>query len=314
MPGHHPVREDGTGMGPPLWWQRRRFGVMFHASLATVPGWAPIGADPAWYRAHTDPSVRDVLLLPSPLVETVAHHADRWAHVENFADFFPFLTFDEFDPDEWAGLARDAGMGYAVMVAKHHDGLCWWDAPGTDRTVLHDGPARNVLGEFAAACERADLVFGTSYSMLDWADERYPGCDYVDDVVHPQVLDLVHRYGTKMLWGDGHWGAGGDHWRSDQLVAAARAIAPEIIVNDRWWAADPDVRTLANSCAICHGTDGKPPRDGLDRLAGMRASEFIDEMREMQDDPTEGRLMSVIARGYSDAEIRAMAAYFAKLP
>jgi cytochrome c553 len=78
--------------------------------------------------------------------------------------------------------------------------------------------------------------------------------------------------------------------------------------------ADPDVRTLANSCAICHGTDGRPPRDGLDRLAGMRASEFIEEMRELQDDPTEGRLMSVIARGYSDAEIRAMAAYFAKLP
>lgn len=78
--------------------------------------------------------------------------------------------------------------------------------------------------------------------------------------------------------------------------------------------ADTDVRTLANSCAICHGTDGRPPRDGLDRLAGMRVSEFIDEMREMQDDPTEGRLMSVIARGYSDAEIRAMAAYFAKLP
>ena len=231
-------------MGPPLWWQRRRFGMMIHASLATVPGWAPIGADPAWYRAHIDPSVRDVLLHPSPLVETLAHHADRWAHVEKYEDFFPFLTFDDFDPDEWAGLARDAGMGYAVMNAKHHDGLCWWDAPGTDRTVLHDGPARNVLGEFSAACERADLVFGTSYSLLDWADERYPGGDYVDAVVHPQVLDLVGRYGSKMLWGDGHWGAGGDHWRSDELVAQARAIDPEIIVNDRWWAAEPDVQTF----------------------------------------------------------------------
>lgn len=77
--------------------------------------------------------------------------------------------------------------------------------------------------------------------------------------------------------------------------------------------ADTDVRTLADSCAICHGTDGKPPRDGLDRLAGMRSSEFVEEMRELRDDPDEGRLMSVIARGYSDAEIRAMADYFAKL-
>lgn len=244
MTGGHAVREDGTGMVAPLWWQRRRYGVMVHASLATVPGWAPIGADPAWYRAHVDPGVSDVLLNPSPLVETVSHHADRWAHIESFDDFFPFLTFDEFDADEWAGLARDAGMGYAVMTAKFHDGLCWWDAPATDRTVMHDGPARNVLAEFAAACERADLVFGTSYSLLDWADERYPGGDYVDDVVHPQILDLIGRYGTKMLWGDGHWGAGGEHWRSDELVAKARAIDPEIIVNDRWWAADADVRTF----------------------------------------------------------------------
>lgn len=260
-------------MTAPPWWQRRRFGMMVHASLATVPGWAPIGADAAWYQAHIDPNVRDVLLRPSPLVETLAHHAARWAHVEEYAEFFPFLTFDGFDPDEWAGLARDAGMGYAVMVAKHHDGLCWWDAPGTDRTVLHDGPARNVLGEFAAACERTDLVFGTSYSLLDWADERYPGCGYVESAVHPQVLDLVRRYGTKMLWGDGHWGASGDHWRSDELVAQARAIDPEIIVNDRWWAGDADVQTFEQRVPDGIRTTPFEVRRGLGRGIGHNRAE-----------------------------------------
>lgn len=77
--------------------------------------------------------------------------------------------------------------------------------------------------------------------------------------------------------------------------------------------AGTDVRTLANSCAICHGTDGKPPRDGHDRLAGMPASDFIEEMRELKRVPGDGRLMSVIARGYTDAEIRAMATYFARM-
>ena len=76
-------------------------------------------------------------------------------------------------------------MGYTVFVAKHHDGLCWWDAPGTDRTVLNDGPGRNVLAEYAAACERSGLVFGTYYSLLDWGDDRYPSDDYVDRVLHP---------------------------------------------------------------------------------------------------------------------------------
>jgi alpha-L-fucosidase len=231
-------------MGRPAWWTQRRFGLLLHTNLASVPSWAPIGQYADWYRAHCDGSAKDVLLHPSPLVETLQHHRDRWGHVERYEDFLPFLGFEEFDPDAWAGLARDAGMGYAVVVAKHHDGLCWWDAPGTERTVLHGGPRRNVLGELAAACERADLVFGTHYSLLDWADPRYPTCRYVEEVVHPQVLDLVERYGSKMLWGDGHWGAGASHWRSDELVARARAIDPEIVVNDRWWADGPVVRSF----------------------------------------------------------------------
>jgi alpha-L-fucosidase len=234
----------GNEMVAPSWWTQRRFGMLVHANLATVPAWAPIGQYAGWYQAHVDGHVPDVLLQPSPLAETLAHHRDRWAHIERYDDFFPFLTFDEFDADAWTGLARDTGMGYAVMTAKHHDGLCWWDAPNTDRTVLHDGPARNVLGEFAAACERADLVFGTHYSLLDWADPRYPSDAYVDEVVHPQVLDLVQRYGSRMLWGDGHWGAGGSHWRSNELTAAARRIDPEIVVNDRWWSDQPDVRSF----------------------------------------------------------------------
>jgi cytochrome c553 len=75
-----------------------------------------------------------------------------------------------------------------------------------------------------------------------------------------------------------------------------------------------DVRNLANSCAICHGTDGRPPRDGIERLAGMNRKEFIDDMKELQKGGKEGHLMTYISRGFSDAEIRQMADYFSKLP
>jgi sulfide dehydrogenase cytochrome subunit len=74
-----------------------------------------------------------------------------------------------------------------------------------------------------------------------------------------------------------------------------------------------DVRNLANSCAICHGTDGKPPRGGIERLAGMKPKEFIDAMHQMQKGGTEGHLMTYVARGFSDAEIKQMADYFSKL-
>ena len=225
----------------PAWWEQRRYGMFVHANLATVPAWSPIGQYADWYRSHLGDPVPDVILHPTPMVEVLAHHRDRWAHVERFDDFLPLLSFERFDPDAWAGLARAAGMGYTVFVAKHHDGLCWWDAPGTDRTVLHDGPGRNVLAEYAAACERSGLVFGTYYSLLDWGDRRYPGDGYVDQVLHPHVLDLVERFGSKYLWGDGHWGHGPEHWRSQALIDAARDLDTEIVANDRWWLERPDV-------------------------------------------------------------------------
>lgn len=215
---------------------------MIEANLATVPAWAPVGEYAEWYWAHSEEGLPDVLLHPSPMIETLDHHRRHWPHVERHDDFLPYLTFDAFDADEWAELATAAGAGYVVYVAKHHDGLCWWDAPNTERTVLTDGPRRNVLAEVAGACERADLVFGTYYSLLDWGDPRYPTTRYVDEVAHPHMLDLVERYGSRMLCGGGHWGAGGAHWRSDELIAAARRIRPDLLVNDRWWSDGPGVR------------------------------------------------------------------------
>jgi alpha-L-fucosidase len=233
----------GAAVVRPTWWGARRYGIFVHSNLATVPAWSPIGQYSDWYQSHLGEPVPDVLLHPSPMVEVLAHHRERWGHVERLDDFLPLLTYDRFDADAWVDLARDAGMGYSVFVSKHHDGLCWWDAPGTDRTVQRDGPRRNVMREFAAACARADVVFGTYYSLLDWGDQRYPTDAYVDEVLHPQVLDLVERYGSAVLWGDGHWGHGPDRWRSEELIARARELQPELVVNDRWWVADPDVAT-----------------------------------------------------------------------
>lgn len=231
-------------MSVPDWWRRRRFGLFVHANIATVPAFAPVGEYSDWYWSHLGEPLPGVLLHPHPLVEVVEHHRERWGHIERFDDFLPLLTFDRFDPEEWTEIACEAGMGYTVHVTKHHDGLCWWDAPATSRTTVHHGPRRNVVAELAAACERNDIVFGTYYSLLDWGDDRYRDPSYVTDVLHAHVLDLVERYGTQILWGDGHWDHGPDHWRSAELIERARALNPDIVVNDRWWLSDPDVTTF----------------------------------------------------------------------
>lgn len=225
----------------PSWWNERRFGIFVHSNLATVPAWAPIGEYSDWYRSHLGEDVADVLLHPLPMVEVLAHHRDRWGHIERFDDFLALLTYERFDAEQWAQLVAQSGARYSVFVAKHHDGWAWWDAPGTDRTMLHGGPRRNVLAEYAAACERNDIVFGSYYSLLDWGDPRYPEPSYVSDVLHPQVIDLVERYGSSVLWGDGHWGHGPDRWRTGELLEQIWQIDPNVVVNDRWWASASDV-------------------------------------------------------------------------
>ncbi len=237
----HPTRETPCPMTMPTWWSERRFGLFVHATAATVPAWAPIGEYAEWYRSHLGEDVADVFLHPRPMVEVLAHHRDRWGHVEHYDDFVPLLTFERFDPEAWATLAADAGAGYSVLVTKHHDGWTWWDAPGTDRRLTEQGPRRNVLAEFAAACERHDVLLGTYYSLLDWGDERYPDAAYVEEALHPQVLDLVERYGSAMLWGDGHWAHDAGHWKSSELLRRVRDIDPDVVVNDRWWASNAEV-------------------------------------------------------------------------
>jgi alpha-L-fucosidase len=234
------ARDTGRFMSMPGWWDERRFGLFVHANLAAVPAWSPIGEYADWYRSHLGEEVADVLLHPRPMAEVLAHHRDRWGHIERYDDFLPLLTYDAFDAEVWAQLAVDAGAGYSVLVTKHHDGWAWWDAPNTDRTLVTGGPRRNVVAEYAAACERHDVVFGTYYSLLDWGDPRYPTDAYVDEILHPHVLDLVERYGSSVLWGDGHWGHGPERWRTRELLERVWSIDPSVVINDRWWAADDD--------------------------------------------------------------------------
>jgi len=67
---------------------------------------------------------------------------------------------------------------------------------------------------------------------------------------------------------------------------------------------------LAGNCANCHGTQGRNPGQ-LPSLAGMPASALSQAMRDYRDGKRKATLMHQLAKGYTDEQIDAMAAYFA---
>jgi sulfide dehydrogenase cytochrome subunit len=76
--------------------------------------------------------------------------------------------------------------------------------------------------------------------------------------------------------------------------------------------AEPSTQVLANTCAVCHGTDGKSP-GSIDKLYQMKTDEFVEEMMEFKYEPGKGRIMAPLARGLTDQQIRDLARSFATL-
>jgi sulfide dehydrogenase cytochrome subunit len=69
-------------------------------------------------------------------------------------------------------------------------------------------------------------------------------------------------------------------------------------------------RDVAANCANCHGTDGRS-RGGVPSLAGQDKSTLVRQMADFRDGKRPSTIMQQLAKGYTDAEIEAAAAYFA---
>jgi cytochrome c553 len=91
------------------------------------------------------------------------------------------------------------------------------------------------------------------------------------------------------------------------ILAAALAAAPLVAS-----AQDSAGRNLASACAICHGTNGVPPSGStLVPLAGLPKDHIASQMRAFRDGKRPATVMHQIAKGYGDAQIDQMAAWFA---
>ena len=75
------------------------------------------------------------------------------------------------------------------------------------------------------------------------------------------------------------------------------------------------VRSMAAGCAACHGTNGRAaPGSTVAGLAGRSKDDLVEVMAQFKAGQRPATVMHQIAKGYSEAEIAAMADYFSRLP
>jgi alpha-L-fucosidase len=72
------------------------------------------------------------------------------------------------DTDQWCEVARDAGMGYIVFVAKHHDGLCMWDTKTTEKKVTNSPLGIDVVAKLRKSCDKYGIKLALYYNQCDW--------------------------------------------------------------------------------------------------------------------------------------------------
>jgi alpha-L-fucosidase len=173
-------------------------------------------------------------------------------------------------PDAWVRMAKEAGMKYIVITAKHHDGFALFNSKASKWDMVDATPyGKDLLKPLAEACRKQGIKLGFYYSHAqDWTNpggavarkvtsEGWANPDsaridaytaaheghwdpvqttktmaqYMDDVAVPQVKELLTNYGdVAVLWWDTPTGM------TDEFAAKLNDVLklqPNIITNDR---------------------------------------------------------------------------------
>jgi len=234
------------------WWHEAKFGMFIHWGVYSMYG----GIYKGYHQAYGDAAwIENRCKIP---VTEYREHAK---------DFNPV----NYDPDTWVKLAKEAGMKYLIITAKHHDGFALFDSKASDWNVVDATKyGKDLLQPLVKACKKNGIRLGFYYSQAnDWTNpggavarrpmrqgwpnpdsakidqytKKHDGCwdpiqetatfdEYVDRVAVPQVKELLTNYGEiSVLW----WDYGSQMKSYDGAVKLEKLlnIQPNIITNDR---------------------------------------------------------------------------------
>jgi alpha-L-fucosidase len=232
------------------WWREARFGMFIHWGVYAVPA--------GTYKGQKINRIGEWIMNRGKIPV---------AEYQQFAKEFNPV---KYDPDAWVRMAKDAGMKYIVITAKHHDGFALFDSKASQWDIVDATPYnKDLLKPLAGACRKYGIKLGFYYSHAqDWnnpggaaarkvASEGWANPDsaaidayteknsghwdpaqttksmsqYIDEIAVPQVKELLTNYGdVAVLWWDTPTGMTDEY---AEKLKALLTLQPNIITNDR---------------------------------------------------------------------------------
>ncbi|MDH4442462.1 MAG: alpha-L-fucosidase [Rhizobium sp.] len=202
--------------GFPDWYVDGKFGIFIHWGPSSVAGY------------HSDWYAREMYREGTKAFQ---YHLETFGkHDEvGYKDLIPRYTMENFEPDRWASLFRQAGAQFVVPLAEYHDGFAEYDSSFTPYKATAMGPNRDLLGDLFSSLRKVGITTGCSshYAENWWFFNG--GVKFPSDVQDPafaalygpaqreelpanhefmkhwlcRTCDFVEKYRPSLVWFDG---------------------------------------------------------------------------------------------------------------
>ena len=232
------------------WFRDAKYGLFIHWGLYAIPA--------GEWNGRPVPGLGEWIMFRAPVP------------VREYEKLAARFNPARFDADRWVTLAKDAGMKYIVITAKHHDGFAMFASKVSPYNVVDATPfKRDVLKELADACARQNMRLGFYYSQSqDWhepngagntwdfgPDEKKDYDQYLKTKAEPQVRELLTRYGpVALVWFDTPRMMTPE--RSTRFTDLVRSAQPATLIDGRL-GAEGDYRTTGDN-VIPPDVQGQP--------------------------------------------------------
>ncbi|HEY3331776.1 MAG TPA: alpha-L-fucosidase [Capsulimonadaceae bacterium] len=203
LPARNPVSDLGVmqqSNDQLQWLHDAKFGMFIHWGLYAGP------AKGEWHQ-HTSS-------VPT----------DEYARLATPESGDEYFAADQFDPAQWAEVAKAAGMRWMCLTARHHDGYSLFDNPHPNAFTSVQSHNRDFIAEYVQATRESGLKVGLYFSPLSW---RYPGYyDVTGTDCQPNVFGYItspdHKENARL-------------WKEENYVAVHKLVTGYGPIDYMYW-------------------------------------------------------------------------------